>query len=77
MLTIMVSLGGLIGTAVLGFQGWIAVRVISLGQRQVKLEERMNSQENICGQRLQWLREMDKKLDRVAEDTAAIRGSLN
>jgi len=66
----------IIGLAAMSFWGWLAVQVIKQGRKLVELEEKINSREDICQQRLEWLRRWDKKLDRVAEDTAAIRVAL-
>jgi len=66
----------LIGAAIVSFWGWLAVKVIGQGQKLVELEQRINAQSGILDERLTWLRSMDRKLDKVSEDTAAIRGVL-
>lgn len=67
---------GAVATVVVSFWGWLAVQVINQGRKLVELESRVKAQANTCMERLQWLREMDGKLDKVAEDTATIRGAL-
>ena len=55
--------------AVVAMGGWMASRVVGLGQRTSVLEQRTDDQETI-------LKGMSLKLDQVADDTAAIRVSL-
>ena len=55
------------------FLGWIAIQVVGQGRKLVELEARINSQDSTCADRLEWMRTMDGKLDRVATNTAAIR----
>lgn len=67
---------GIIGAVVVSFWGWLAVKVIAQGQKLVELESRISAQSRICSERLEWMRNLDTKLDKVAEDTSAIRVAL-
>lgn len=55
--------------AVFAFAGWATLQIVDYSRKTAVLEQRINSQE-------QWLESIDKKLDQVADDTAAIRVSL-
>jgi len=75
----MVVLGWIVAavtTVVLSFWGWLAVQVINQGRKLVELESRISSQESTCEKRLVWLRNLDKKLDKVAEGVSEISGIL-
>ena len=64
------------GVAVVSFWGWLAVKVIDQGRKIVALGARISSQENVCKERLAWMRSLDHKIITVGEDTAAICGKL-
>jgi|GEM_PF-4252058 len=66
----------MMAAAVLAFQGWLAVRVISLGGKQIALEATVAAQQKNCDERLKWIRDMDRKLSQISEDTATIRVAL-
>ncbi len=66
-------MSGIFTIVAVSFWGWLAVQVVSQGRKLVELESRVNSQDTTCADRLEWMRNMDNKLDRVATDTAAIR----
>jgi hypothetical protein len=60
------------GGAVLGFWGWIAVKVVEQGRLLVELESRLSSQEDRCTRREALLIRMDNKLDTVCENVAGL-----
>ena len=66
-----------VATAILvPYLGWVGLTLIGIRSRLVALESWRVSRERECAERLKWLRGMDAKLDRVAEDTAEIKGLL-
>ena len=61
---------------VTGFLGWVAVRVISQGQKLVELEEKMKERDKKCEQRTNDFKEILTKLEAVQADTLHIRVAL-
>lgn len=70
------ALLGVAMAAALSFWGWLAVKVVDLSKKLVELESRVCAQEHRCTERLEWIRNMEKVLSQVAEDTMAIRTTL-
>lgn len=55
---------------------WVAVKIISIEKDLAELRTRQDGFKAECTERLKWLRGMHGKIDRVAEDTAEIKGLL-
>lgn len=64
------------GTVVLSFWGWLVVRVIELSKEIAELKSRMDNQENTCDERLEWMRNIDKKTGETAENVKLLVGKL-
>jgi len=73
---LLLALFGLAIAAVLSFWGWLAIRVIDQGRKIAELEQRINAQSQTCVDRLAWMRSMEQTLNRVAQDTLAIRVAM-
>jgi len=76
MQAVLLSLAGVFVASVLSFWGWLAVKVIQQGGKLVELEQRVNSQEKCCDERLLWLQRMDDKMNKTAEGVAKLVGYL-
>ena len=63
-------------TAVCSFWGWLAVSVVRINSRIAELDQRVNAQDRECNHRLVWMRSIELKVNKVAEDTSFIRGKL-
>ena len=66
----------LITVVVVPYWTWVAVKIVSIEKDLAKLRTRQDGRDEECAERLKWLRGMDTKIDRVAEDTAEIKGLL-
>lgn len=66
----------LCGTIAVGLWGWLAVKVIAQGGKLVELEERIQTREGVCEERLYWLRLLDTKMNEVREGVSQISGML-
>jgi len=73
---ILTVIGVVAAAVVVSFWGWLAVQVISQGRQIIELQVKVKAQGSICRERLEWLRNLDGKLDKVSDDTAAIRVAL-
>jgi len=60
----------------IGFWRWTAVRLIELQLQMTDIRGRVTAIEATYNAYDTWLGRMDKKLNKVAEDTAFIRGKL-
>jgi hypothetical protein len=65
-----------VSTVVLSFWGWLALQVVSQGQKLIELEERISSGEHRCDERLVLIRAMNEKLDYVAGGVRDISGFM-
>lgn len=74
--TMILAFGGVLLAAILGFWGWLAVKVTDQGRKIVELEQRVNAQSMTCMERLEWLRTIEATMNRVAGDTLAIRVAM-
>ena len=67
-------------TIVIPAVGWIVVKILHLEkeftQFKAETQQRLIAAEQEFAERLEWLHEMNLKLDKVSEDTAHIRGLL-
>ena len=59
-----------------GFLGWIAVKVISQGQKLVELEEKIKERDKKCEQRTEDFNKILIKLEALQADTLHIRVAL-
>jgi len=66
----------LFGMIVLGFWGWLAIKVIQLHGKYTELEQRILNQDTTCTERLDWLRNMDSKLNHTSEGVSQLVGHL-
>jgi len=73
---ILTVIGVVAAAAVMSFWGWLAVQVISQGRQLIELQVKVKAQGSVCSERLEWLRNLDGKLNKVSEDTTAIRVAL-
>lgn len=64
------------GTIAVGLWGWLAVKVIAQGSKLIELEERIQTREGVCEERLYWLRLLDAKMNEVREGVSQISGML-
>jgi len=62
---------------VLAFWRWTGLKVIELEAQIVELKSRVAAIERNCTERLAWSRQLEAKLDKVAEDTSFIRGVID
>jgi len=55
---------------------WLSTKrkLAELDVEVVKLRQRMDQQDKTCGERLQWVRDMDVKLNQVVANTERIKG---
>lgn len=61
---------------VLAFWGWVAKSIVKLGKDVAVIQRNVAIREKECDSRLKWLVRIEEKLDKVGEDTAAIKGFL-
>lgn len=61
------------GGAVLGYWGWIGVRVVDQGRKIADLEARMCANDHLHTELSLWLRSMDTKLTDVRETVSGLR----
>lgn len=71
-----ITLSGLVGTGILSFWGWVAIQIVKQSAKLLELESKINNQEHTCVQRLDWIRLMDEKLDKVSNGISRIQGIL-
>lgn len=69
--------GYILSAVVLGFWGWVAVKIVYLEKELAALKQWSLSKDKDCEQRLQWIWGMDKKLDTLCADASEIKGYLN
>lgn len=58
------------------FGAWIVCKVIAMEKDLASLRERVKSRESECAERLDWLRGVDRKIDKLTEHVAQIIGYL-
>ena len=66
----------LAGMVLLPYLSWVGITLFRIRSRLAALEIWRLASDREDQERLVWLREMDGKLSRVAEDTAEIKGLL-
>ena len=72
------SLACVIGGAVaIGFWGWVAVSIIGLQKDIAVLRQQQRTTAEESETRLVWLRQVEAKVDRIAEAVARIEGLLS
>lgn len=67
----------LIAGIMLSFWGWVAIKVIENSAKIADIQRRITEKDKLCAQHLTWLSRLEKKLDRIAEDSNRVNGTLN
>ena len=62
--------------AVVSFWGWLAVQVVKTNAKVAELEQRMNSKDHQCDERLTSISALFSKVNEVAGNVEFIRGKL-
>jgi len=58
------------------FGAWVALEIMKLRGHLAALRERVTSREHECADRLNWLRGIDTKIDKLIASVATISGYL-
>jgi len=58
------------------FAAWIVCKIMTLQAGLAAIRERVAARENECAERLEWLRGVDRKLDKLNANVSQIIGYL-
>jgi len=61
---------------IISFWGWLAVTVVKTNAKVAELEQRMNDKDSECVERMGSINSLFEKTNKIAADTAYIRGKL-